>query len=93
MKTLMVAVAFATVFATLAFAQTENAWKWKGSPYAAPADASAARASARSAYGQAFTGPQRSLVPRLAPRSSPIYYDRRRYNVSPASPLFGNTGW
>ena len=93
MKTLMVAVAFATVFAAPAFAQTERAWKWKGSPYAAPAGASAARASARSAYAQAFTGPQRSLVPRLRLRSSPIYYDTRRYNVSPASPLFGNTGW
>ena len=45
MKTLIAAVAFATVFAAPAFAQSVHAWGWKG--------ALAAPASAKSAYAAA----------------------------------------
>ena len=41
MKTLMVAVALATVFDAPAFAQSVNAWGWKGG-FAAPASAKSA---------------------------------------------------
>jgi hypothetical protein len=34
MKTLIAALGFAALLAAPAFAQYENAWKWKGSPYA-----------------------------------------------------------
>ena len=46
MKTLIAVVAFATVFAVPIFAQSVNAWGWKG--------ALAAPASAKSAYAAAF---------------------------------------
>ncbi len=72
MKTLIVAVAFATVAAAPAFAQSTNFWSWKG--------ASAAPASATSAYAYAgpLNGPGRII---LRGRTYP-----RNCNVSPASP-------
>lgn len=77
MKTLIAAVAFATVLVAPAFAQTENAWGWKG--------ASAAPASAKSAYAGAFNAP-RGAFARHSTRD-------RGFGVSPASPLAGDTGW
>ena len=54
MKTLVAAVAFATVFAAPVFAQSVNAWGWKS--------ALAAPASAKSAYGAApFDGRRGAL--------------------------------
>ena len=49
MKTLIAAVGFATLLAAPAFAQYENAWKWKGSPYAASYAAPASATSAPAA--------------------------------------------
>jgi hypothetical protein len=55
MKTLMAAVAFATVFAAPAFAQSVHAWGWKG--------ALDAPASAKSAYAAAPFNARRGALP------------------------------
>jgi len=76
MKTLMAAVAFATVFAAPVFAQSVNAWGWKG--------AVAAPASAKSAYAAApFNGRRGALPARRAAPSGLTY--ARNCNISPAS--------
>jgi hypothetical protein len=77
MKTVIAAVALATVFAAPAFAQTENAWKWKGSPYAAPASATSAYAA------PSFNGRRGALAVRRGAPSRLTY--TRDCNVSPAS--------
>jgi hypothetical protein len=74
MKTLVAAVAFATVFAAPVFAQSVHAWGWKG---ALAAQASAKSASARSAYAAAFNRPRRVVLA-----------EPRDCNVSPASPSY-----
>ena len=76
MKTLMAAVAFATVFAAPAFAQSVNWWGWKG--------ALAAPASAKSAYAAAsFDGRRGALTGRRGAPSGLTY--ARNCNISPAS--------
>jgi hypothetical protein len=75
MKTLMAAVALATVFAAPAFAQSVNAWGWKGG-LAAPA-------SAKSAYAAAFNNRRGALPARRGAPSGLTYY--RDCNISPAS--------
>ena len=72
MKTLMTAVALATVFAAPAFAQSVNAWGWKG--------AVAAPASAKSAYAAASFNARRG-----APAG---WTYARNCNISPASPSY-----
>jgi hypothetical protein len=75
MKTLIAAVAFASLFAAPALAQSVNSWGWKG--------ALAAPASAKSAYAS-FNGPRRgALSARTSALSGRIY--ARDCNVSPAS--------
>ena len=83
MKTLIAAVAFATVFVAPVFAQSVNAWGWKG--------AVAAPASAKSAYAAAFNNRRAAPSDRRGALPGRTY--ARNCNVSPASPLFGNTGW
>ena len=74
MKTLIAAVGFATLLAAPAFAQYENAWKWKGSPYAA---SYAAPASATSACAASFKGLRRAVATFAGNYGKP--------NMSPAS--------
>ena len=74
MKTLIAALGFATLLAGPAFAQSGNAWIWKGSPYAA---SYAAPASATSACAASFKGLRRA-VPTFAGNYG-------KPNVSPAS--------
>jgi hypothetical protein len=79
MKTLMAAVAFATVLAAPAFAQSVNAWGWKG--------ALAAPGSATSAYAAAsFNGRRGALAVRRGAASGLAY--ARNCNISPASPSY-----
>lgn len=75
MKALIAAVVFATVFAAPAFAQSVNAWGWKG--------AVAAPASAKSAYAAAFNKRRGALSDRRGALSGRTY--ARNCNVSPAS--------
>jgi hypothetical protein len=75
MKTLIAAVAFAAVFAAPVFAQSLNAWGWKG--------ALAAPASAKSAYAASFNGRRGALTDRRSALSAWSY--ARNCNVSPAS--------
>ncbi len=75
MKTLIAAVAFATVFAAPVFAQSVHAWGWKG--------ALAAPASAKSAHAAAFNGRRGALTDRRSALSAWSY--ARNCNVSPAS--------
>ena len=71
MKTLIAAVAFVAVFAVPVFAQSVNAWGWKG--------ALAAPASAKSAYAAAFNNRRGALLGRTYARdcnvspASPFY--------------------
>jgi hypothetical protein len=79
MKTLIAAVALATVFAAPAFAQSVNAWGWKGG-LAAPA-------SAKSAYAAApFDGRRGALAGRRGTLAGLAY--ARNCNISPASPSY-----
>jgi hypothetical protein len=79
MKTLMAAVALATVFAAPAFAQSVSAWGWKG--------AVAAPASAKSAYAAAsFNGRRGALTGRRGAPAGLTY--ARNCNISPASPSY-----
>jgi hypothetical protein len=79
MKTLIAAVALAMVFAAPAFAQSVNAWGWKG--------AVAAPASTTSAYAAAsFKGRRGAQVVRRGPASVLAY--ARNCNISPSSPLY-----
>ena len=82
MKTLVAAVAFATVFAAPVFAQSVNAWGWKGG-LAAPA-------SAKSAYAAAFNERRGALSARRGALSDrrPGRTYARNCNVSPASPFY-----
>jgi len=82
MKTLVAAVAFATVFAAPVFAQSVNAWGWKS--------ALAAPASAKSAYGAApFDGRRGALSGRRgALRTSSTCSMPCNCNVSPGSPSY-----
>jgi len=77
MKTLIAAVAFATVLVAPVFAQSVNAWGWKG--------ALAASASAKSAYA-AFNHRRTALSDRRGALSGRTY--ARNCNVSPASPSY-----
>jgi hypothetical protein len=77
MKTLIAAVAFAAVLAAPAFAQSSNAWGWKGG-LAAPA-------SAKSAYAS-FNGPRRGALLGRTALSGRTY--ARDCNISPASPSY-----
>lgn len=61
MKALIAAVVFATVFAAPAFAQSVNAWGWKG--------AVAAPASPKSAYAAAFNKRRGALSGRTYARN------------------------
>ena len=79
MKTLMVAVALATVFAAPVFAQSVNAWGWKG--------AVAAPASAKSAYAAAPFNGRRGALPARRSALSGLTY-ARNCNISPASPSY-----
>ena len=72
MKTLIAAVAFAMALAAPAFAQSVNAWGWKGG-LAAPA-------SAKSAYAAAPFNARRGTL-------SGLTY-ARNCNISPASPSY-----
>jgi len=74
MKTLIIAVAFATVAAAPAFARSANPWSWKGAS-GAPATATSAYA-----YGGPLNGRSRGV---LADRTYP-----RNCNISPASPAY-----
>jgi hypothetical protein len=78
MKTLIAAVAFATVFAAPVFAQSVNAWGWKG--------AVAAPASAKSAYAAASNNRRGARSDRSGALSGRTY--ARNCNVSPASPSY-----
>jgi hypothetical protein len=78
MKTLMAAVAFATVFAAPVFAQSVNSWGWKG--------ALAAPASAKSAYAASFNERRGAVSGRRGALSGWTY--ARNCNVSPASPSY-----
>ena len=85
MKTLIAAVAFATVFAAPVFAESVNAWGWKG--------ALAAPASAKSAYAAAFNERRGALSARRGALSDrrgalPGRTYARDCNVSPASPFY-----
>jgi len=82
MKTLIAVVAFATVFAAPVFAQSVNAWGWKGG-LAAPA-------SAKSAYAAAFNERRGALSARRGALSDrrPGRTYARNCNVSPASPFY-----
>jgi hypothetical protein len=92
MKTLIAAVAFATVFAAPVFAQSVSAWGWKGA-LAAPASAKSAYAAAFNARRGALSGRRGALrdlvyaptVPswRLSTCSMPC-----NCNVSPGSPSY-----
>jgi hypothetical protein len=77
MKTLIAAAAFAAVLAAPAFAQSGNAWGWKG--------ALTAPASAQSAYAS-VNGPRRGALSGRTARSGRTY--ARECNVSPASPSY-----
>ena len=79
MKTLMVAVALATVFAAQAFAQSVKAWRWKG--------ALAAPAGATSAYAAASFNRRRGEPPERHGAASGLAY-ARNCNISPASPSY-----
>jgi len=86
MKTLIAAVAFAMAFAAPAFAESVNAWGWKGG-LAAPA-------SAKSAYAAAPFNSRRGALPArrgaLSARRgtlSGLTY-ARNCNISPASPSY-----
>jgi hypothetical protein len=83
MKTLIAAVAFAAVLAAPAFAQSVNAWGWKGG-LAAPA-------SAQSAYAS-VNGPRRGALSGRTALSGRIALSGRTYarecNLSPASPSY-----
>jgi hypothetical protein len=73
MKTLIAAVAFATVFAAPVFAESVNAWGWKG--------ALAAPASAKSAYAASFNDCRSALSDRRSERSgrrAPVRHWARR---------------
>ena len=86
MKTLMAAVALATVFAAPAFAQSVNAWGWKGA-VAAPASAKSAYAAASfNARGGALTGRRSALTGRRGAPAGWTY--ARNCNISPASPWY-----
>ena len=86
MKTLMTAVALATVFAAPAFAQSVNAWGWKGA-VAAPASAKAAYAAASfNARRGALTGRRSALTGRRGAPAGWTY--ARNCNISPASPSY-----
>jgi hypothetical protein len=78
MKALIAAVAFAAVFAAPLFAQSVNAWGWKG--------ALAAPASAKSAYAAAFNNRRGVLSDRRGALPGRTY--ARDCNVSPASPFY-----
>jgi hypothetical protein len=78
MKTLIAAIAFAAVFAAPVFAQSVNAWGWKGT-LAAPANA-------KSAYAAAFNNRRGALSDRRGALSGRTY--ARNCNVSPASPSY-----
>jgi len=79
MKTLIAAVAFAMALAAPAFAQSVNAWGWKGG-LAAPA-------SAKSAYAAApFNSRRGALSARRGTLSGLTY--ARNCNISPASPSY-----
>ena len=82
MKTLIAAVAFATVFAAPAFAQSVHAWGWKG--------ALDAPASAKSAYAAAPFNARRGALParRGALRVSRTCSMPCNCNVSPGSPSY-----
>jgi hypothetical protein len=85
MKTLIAAVAFATVFAAPVFAKSVHAWGWKG--------ALDAPGSAKSAYAASFDGRRGALRdPAYAPtmpswRSSTCSMPCN-CNVSPGSPSY-----
>jgi hypothetical protein len=78
MKTLIAAIAFASVFAAPIFAQSVNAWGWKG--------VLAAPASAKSTYAASFNNRRSALSNRRAALSGRTY--ARDCNVSPASPSY-----
>ena len=78
MKALSAAVVFATVFAVPVFAQSVNAWGWKG--------ALAAPASAKSAYAASFNDRRGALLGRRGALPGRTY--ARNCNVSPASPFY-----
>jgi len=73
MKMPILAVAFATVAAAPAFAQSTNYWTWKGAS-AAPASATSAYASAPSSNGS-----------RIVLRGRTVGTYARNCNISPAS--------
>jgi hypothetical protein len=84
MKTLMAAVALATVLAGPAFAQSVNTWGWKG--------ALAAPVSAKSAYAAApFDGRRSALASRRGTLAGLAY--ARNCNISPASPSYRTNCW
>jgi hypothetical protein len=86
MKTLMVAVALATVFAAPAFAQSVNAWGWKGG-LAAPASAKSAYAAAPfNSRAGALPARRGALSARRGTLSGLTY--ARNCNISPASPSY-----
>ena len=79
MKALIAAVAFAMALAAPAFAQSVNAWGWKG--------ALAASASTKSAYAAAsFNGRRGALTARRGAPAGLTY--ARNCNISPASPSY-----
>ena len=91
MKTLVAAVAFATVFAAPVFAQSVNAWGWKS--------ALAAPASAKSAYAASFDGRRGALSGRRGALRDLAYAPTTSWrssacsmpcncNVSPGSPSY-----
>ena len=75
MKALIAAVAFAMALAAPAFAQSVNAWGWKG--------ALAAPASAKSAYAAASFNGRRGALRASSTCSMPC-----NCNVSPGSPSY-----
>ena len=90
MKTLIAAIAFATVLAAPAFAQpgaqSANEWGWKRA-VAAPASAKSAYAAASfNARRGALTGRRSALTGRRGAPAGWTY--ARNCNISPASPSY-----
>jgi hypothetical protein len=84
MKTLIAAVAFATVFAAPAFAQSVHVWGWKGA-LAAPASATSAFAAASFDGRRGALSGRRGALPSW--RSSACWMPCN-CNASPASPSY-----
>jgi len=82
MKTLIAAVAFATVFAAPVFAESVNAWGWKGA-LAAPASAKSAYA-VRSTIAAALCRIAAALC-RGGPLLATVMFLRRAHSTGPTA--------